>query len=332
MSTKNHGKPLLAVKNLHAFLSTPAGVVRAVDGVSFALEAGKTLGLVGESGCGKSMLARTLMGLLPKDSMIAEGSTIEFRGINLLTLPPKEFRRIIGKELAIVFQDPMTSLNPVMKVGRQIAEVAVHHLKIDKRTARRRALKLLREVGIPMPERRLDQYPHQLSGGLRQRVAIAMALACQPRLLIADEPTTALDVTVQAEILDLLAALQEEKRMAMLLITHDLGVVAGRAHETAVMYAGKIVEKAPTSRLFNHMVMPYTRALMDALPRLADPPHTVLQAIEGCPPDLIDLPSGCRFSPRCRRAQPRCHQEAPKLNKLDGWPHWYACWNPMEIQ
>ena len=182
-----------------------------------------------------------------------------------------------------------------------------------------------------MPERRLDQYPHQLSGGLRQRVAIAIALACRPRLLIADEPTTALDVTVQAEILDLLALLQEEKGLAMLLITHDLGVVAGRTHETAVMYAGKIVEKAPTRTLFNQMVMPYTRALMDALPRLADPPHTVLQAIEGRPPDLIDPPVGCRFAPRCRRVQPRCRKEEPKLQRIDGRPHWYACWNPMEV-
>jgi peptide/nickel transport system ATP-binding protein len=322
---------LLQVENLHAFLPSLRGLVRAVDGISFTVAPGETLGLVGESGCGKSMLARAIMGLLPRGAAVSQGAVIGFQGRDLLTLSPKALRRIIGKEMAMIFQDPMTSLNPVMKAGRQIAEVAVHHLSIDKHTARERALTLLREVGISMPERRYHHYPHQLSGGLRQRVAIAIALACEPKLLIADEPTTALDVTVQAEILDLLAALQEQKGMAMMLITHDLGVMAGRTHATAVMYAGKIVEMAMTSRLFNHTAMPYTRALMDAVPRLADPPHTQLKAIAGQPPNLIDPPAGCRFAPRCGRALPRCKQEAPGLKRIDGQPHWFACWNPLDF-
>jgi peptide/nickel transport system ATP-binding protein len=322
-------KPLLSVQNVHAFLSTLRGSIRVVDGISFILEHGKTLGLVGESGCGKSMLARTLMGLLPQATVVGQDATIEFRGQNLLKLPAKQLRRIIGKDMAMVFQDPMTSLNPVIKVGHQITEVLIHHLRIDKQTARERVLTLLEEVGIPMPNRRFEQYPHQLSGGLRQRVAIAIALACEPQLLIADEPTTALDVTVQADILDLLARLQEEKQMAMILITHDLGVVAGRTHETAVMYAGKIVEQAPTSQLFADVCMPYTRALLDAIPRLTDPPHTELQAIEGQPPDLFENVSGCRFAPRCQWVKSRCRTEEPLLRGVGNPLHQCACWYPF---
>ena len=323
-------KPLLAVENLRARLSTHRGYVRAVDGVSFILEQGKSLGLVGESGCGKSMLARALMGLLPQGSVVSQDSKIAFQGLNLLGLPANQLRRIIGKEMTMIFQDPMTALNPVIKVGQQIAEVLIHHLKVDKQTARNRALELLEQVDVPLPERRLDQYPHQLSGGLRQRVAIAISLACEPQLLIADEPTTALDVTVQAGILDLLARLAKEKEMAIILITHDLGVVAGRTDETAVMYAGKIVEKAPTHDLFNHMAMPYTQALMDAIPRLSNPTHTRLQAIGGQPPDLVDLPTGCRFSPRCLRVEPRCQSKEPILRNINGKNHWFACWYPLK--
>jgi len=329
MIAEDRKKPLMAVNNLHAFLPNYRGYVRAVDGISFTLERGKTLGLVGESGCGKSMLARAIMGILPQDTVVGQDATIEFQGRNLLRLPSKQLRRIIGKDMAMIFQDPMTALNPVIKVGQQIAEVLIHHLKVDKQTARDRALELLERVNVPLPERRLDQYPHQLSGGLCQRIAIAISLACEPRLLIADEPTTALDVTVQAGILDLLAGLQEEKQMAMLLITHDLGVVAGRTDETVVMYAGKIVEKAPTHDLFNNMVMPYTRALMDAIPRLANPPHTKLKAIGGQPPDLVDLPTGCRFAPRCRHAAPRCQHREPVLRNINGQNHWFACWFPL---
>jgi peptide/nickel transport system ATP-binding protein len=321
--------PLLSVQNVHAFLSAPRGPIRAVDGISFALERGITLGLVGESGCGKSMLARTLMGLLPPATVVGQDATIEFRGQNLLKLPANQLRRIIGKDMAMVFQDPMTSLNPVVKVGHQITEVLIHHLRIDKKTARERVLTLLEEVGILMPQRRFEQYPHQLSGGLRQRVAIAIALACEPQLLIADEPTTALDVTVQADILDLLARLQEEKQMAMILITHDLGVVAGRTHETAVMYAGKIVEQAPTSQLFTNVCMPYTRALLEAIPRLTDPPHTELRAIEGQPPDLFENVPGCRFAPRCQWVKSKCRTEEPLLRGFGNPQHQFACWYPL---
>jgi oligopeptide/dipeptide ABC transporter ATP-binding protein len=261
---------------------------------------------------------------------MAPETAIEFRGQNLVGLSSRELRRILGKDIAMIFQDPMISLNPVLKVGRQITEVLNHHLQIKKLAARDRAIDLLKEVGVPVAETRFNQYPHQLSGGLRQRVDIAIALACEPQLLIADEPTTALDVTVQTEILDLLAKLQAEKRMAMILVSHNLGVVAGRTHETAVMYAGKIVEQALTPELFNHTAMPYTRALLDAIPRLTDPPHTTLRAIGGHPPDLIDPPPGCRFAPRCPRAADICRQQEPELRNREGRHHWFACWYPLK--
>ena len=332
MSIKRQINPLLAVENLHAFLPTPKGQVHAVDGVSFALEPGKTLGVVGESGSGKTMTAYSLMGLLPRNALIPPETRIEFLGQNLVGLARSQLRRILGRDIAMIFQDPMISLNPVIKVGKQITEVLRHHLQMDKQAARDRAIELLKQVGVPMASRRSSQYPHQLSGGLRQRVAIAIALAGEPQLLIADEPTTALDVTVQTDILDLLAKLQQEKHMAMILISHDLGVVAGRTHETAVMYAGKIVEQAETQKLFNNIAMPYTRALMDAVPRLTNPPHTTLQAIGGHPPDLIDPPPGCRFAPRCLRAAARCVQEEPALRHIKGQNHQFACWYPLETE
>jgi peptide/nickel transport system ATP-binding protein len=300
-----------------------------MDGVGFSLAAGRTLGLVGESGCGKSMLARALMGLLPRDAVVGSAARIEYDGRSLIQMAPKQLRAIIGREIAMVFQDPLTSLNPVMRVGRQICEVLIHHLKLEKKAARQRATELLQQVAVPMPEKRFDQFPHQLSGGLRQRVAIAIALACEPRLLIADEPTSALDVTVQAGILDLLAAHQQEKQMAQLLISHDLGVVAGRAHTTAVMYAGRIVEMAPTEALFGNMRMPYTRALLNAVPRLGSQRCTRLRTIDGQPSDLVHLPPGCAFAPRCGRAHHRCYETVPELRNGDAQDHWFACWHPL---
>ncbi len=275
---------LLNVKDLQAVLPTRHGPLKVVDQVSFSLHRGRTLGLVGGSGSGKSMLAKAIMGLLPLDALVSPNSVVEFKGRNLLNLTAKQKRRIIGHEIAMVFQDPMTSLNPVMKIGKQISEVLRCHLKVSRAMAGKRAVELLDSVGILSPELRAGQYPHQLSGGLRQRVAIAIALSCGPKLIIADEPTTALDATVQAGILDLLGRIQEERQMGMILISHDLGVVAGRTHETAVMHAGKIVEHAPTDELFRHMQTPYTRSLMAAVPRISDPPHTKLQTMSGQQP------------------------------------------------
>jgi peptide/nickel transport system ATP-binding protein len=332
MTAKAHITPLLAVENLRTLIPTRGGRVHAVDGVSFALEPGKTLGVVGESGCGKTMMARSIMGILPRNAIMPPETRIEFLGKDLVGLPGPQMRLLLGKDIAMIFQDPMLSLNPVIKVGQQIGEVLHHHLKMDKPAARNRGIELLKQVGIPMAERRFNQYPHQFSGGMRQRVAIAIALACKPKLLIADEPTTALDVTIQIDILDLLAKFQAEKRMAMILVSHDLGVVAGRTHETAVMYAGKIVEQAATAELFKHTAMPYTRALVDAIPRLTDPPHTRLQAIGGNPPDLIDPPPGCRFAPRCSRAKDRCRQKEPELKHIEGQNHRFACWYPLETK
>jgi peptide/nickel transport system ATP-binding protein len=329
MKNDSSTKPLLDVKDLRALLATDRGRVKAVDGVSFVLHPGRTLGIVGESGCGKSMLARAIMGLLPARSIVPSESIVSFKGQNLVRMKQARLRKIIGRDIAMIFQDPMTSLNPVMKIGKQISEVICYHLKVSRRKAHRRAVALLDLVGIPMAKQRANQYPHQLSGGLRQRVAIAIALACQPQLLIADEPTTALDVTVQAAILDLLASLQQEKQMAIILVTHDLGVVAGRTDETAVMYAGKIVEHAATNELFNQMRMPYTHALMAAIPRLTNSPHTILQAINGQPPDMVDLPPGCSFSSRCWKAQTLCMEKEPALKKINGGGHKLACWYPL---
>ena len=329
MKIGNDFQPILEVKNLRAMLPTRHGIVKAVDKVSLRLHPGKTLGIVGESGCGKSMLARAIMGLLPVHSIVSSRSIVNFKGHNLTRMKKALLRQIIGREIAMIFQDPMTSLNPVMKIGKQITEVICYHLKASRKNAHKRAVALLDLVGIPMAEQRANQYPHQLSGGLRQRVAIAIALACEPKILIADEPTTALDVTVQSAILDLLASLQEEKRMAMILITHDLGVVAGRTDETAVMYAGKVVEYAATNELFNQMGMPYTYALMAAIPRLANHPHTKLKAIDGQPPDMVDLPPGCRFASRCWKAQHLCMQKEPELKRINGHGHKLACWYPL---
>lgn len=322
---------LLHVEDLHTYFQTPRGIVKSVDGVSFDLDQGRTLGIVGESGSGKSVLARSIMELLPRQTAIRAGGKIVYGGRDLRMLSQEELRQIWGKEMAIVFQDPMTSLNPVMKIGHQITEPLRLHLEMSRREATAKALELLNSVGIPEPRRRLDQYPHELSGGMRQRVTIAIALSCGPRLLIADEPTTALDVTVQAQILDLLKQQQVERNMAMILISHDLAVVAAYADEIAVMYGGHIVERAPTQMLFKSFRMPYTEALMRSIPRVANPSHTRLEVIPGRPPDPVNLPTGCRFAPRCRYARSRCAEEEPPLEGIDE-DHEYRCWFPITAE
>jgi peptide/nickel transport system ATP-binding protein len=320
--------PLLEVADVKTHFKTARGLVRAVDGVSFSLERGRTLGIVGESGSGKTVLSRSIMGLLPKRNVAREGS-IRFEDQEIGGLAPTEMRHIWGSQMGMVFQDPMTSLNPVMRVGKQITESLLYHLDISKDYANELALALLASVGIPEPQRRLREYPHQLSGGMRQRVMIAIALACGPKLLFADEPTTALDVTVQAQILDLLKAQQSERFMAMILVTHDLGVVAGRADEIAVMYAGKIVEKGPARVLFTDMKMPYTEALLQSIPKITDKSHTRLRVIGGRPPALINPPAGCRFAARCPYAQHKCVEEEPPLLPASTPGHEFRCWFPV---
>jgi peptide/nickel transport system ATP-binding protein len=319
---------LLEVENVKTHFQTDRGLVRAVDGVSFSLERGKTIGIVGESGSGKTVLSRSVMGLLPKRGLVREGS-IRFEGVELIDASNDELRQLWGTQMAMVFQDPMTSLNPVMKIGNQITESLLHHLDITKDYAKETGISLLASVGIPEPERRMSSYPHEMSGGMRQRVMIAIAIACGPKLLFADEPTTALDVTVQAQILDLLQAQQRERFMAMVLVTHDLGVVAGRADDIAVMYAGQIVEKAPTRTLFAEMRHPYTEALVRSIPKLNDPSHTRLVTIGGRPPNLIAPPSGCRFSPRCPYVQDKCRVEEPPLISAATPGHEFRCFFPV---
>ncbi len=319
---------LLEVEDVKTHFQTDRGLVRAVDGVSFSLERGKTIGIGGESGSGKTVLSRSVMGLLPKRGLIRSGS-IRFEGAELIDASNDELRQLWGTQMAMVFQDPMTSLNPVMKVGTQITESLLHHLDITKDYAKETGISLLASVGIPEPERRMNSYPHEMSGGMRQRVMIAIAIACGPKLLFADEPTTALDVTVQAQILDLLQAQQRERFMAMVLVTHDLGVVAGRADDIAVMYAGQIVEKAPTRTLFADMKHPYTEALVRSIPKLNDPSHTRLITIGGRPPNLIAPPVGCRFSPRCPYVQDKCRTEEPPLISASTPGHEFRCFFPV---
>lgn len=328
-STRDRSGPLLELENVTTHFQTARGLVRAVDGVSFTIERGKALGIVGESGSGKTILSRSIMGLLPPRGTVRGGS-IRFEGREIGNLSRKQMRSVWGKEMAMIFQDPMTSLNPVMTIGRQIAEPLQIHLGMDKKTAWATAERLLRDVRIPEPARRLEQYPHEMSGGMRQRVMIAIALACGPTALFADEPTTALDVTVQAQILDLLGEQRRDRNMSLVLVTHDLGVVAGHTDEIAVMYGGKLVEKASTKGLFAHMKMPYTEALLQSIPKLEDPSHTRLNAIAGRPPDLVNPPKGCRFAPRCPYASAKCVAEEPPLIAAQDDPgHLYACWFPV---
>ncbi len=319
--------PLLEISNLKTYIRQRRNEVRAVDGVSLSIEEGETLGLVGESGCGKTMTGMSIVQLLPSGGYIAEGS-VKLAGRELVGLPEKEMRRVRGNDVAVIFQDPMTSLNPTMQVGDQIAEAVRIHRGVNKTQALKRAEDVLGLVGMPRPKERLTDYPHQLSGGLRQRVMIAMALSCDPKLLIADEPTTALDVTIQLQILELLYELKQRLRMAVLLITHDMGVIAGRADRVIVMYAGKVAETAPTVDLFEDTRHPYTEALLSSIPRMDQREDTPLYSIPGLPPDLSNPPTWCRFQPRCRYATARCHDEEPILGG-DTPGHEYACFNPV---
>lgn len=314
---------LLEVRELRTSFFTPQGEARAVDGVSISVEPGRTLGLVGESGCGKTMTALSILRLIPPAGRIA-GGQILFDGRDLLTLTEPEMRRIRGNAIAMIFQEPMSSLNPVFTVGNQIAEAVRLHQGLGRRAAHEKAIEMLKLVDMPEAERRVNEYPHQLSGGMRQRVMIAMALSCHPRLLIADEPTTALDVTIQAQILDLLAGLQQRLGMAMILVTHDLGVVAERADEVAIMYAGRIVERAPVTTIFAHPLHPYTRGLLRSIPKVGAEKARRLEAIPGLVPDLLSLPTGCHFRDRCPRQIARCTAVDPQLEE-PAPGHWVAC-------
>src|SRR2546427_734960 len=322
-------EPLLRVRDLQTYFVTEhgSGTARAVDGVSFEVQPGETLGIVGESGCGKTVTSLSILRLIPEPpGHIRPGSFIEFEGRNLLTLEPRDLRAIRGNQIAMIFQEPMTSLNPVFTVGDQIAEAAIIHQQLSRRAARARAIDMLRLVGFPDPDERVDDYPHQLSGGMRQRVMIAMALICHPKVLIADEPTTALDVTIQAQILELLDRLQQELGMAVLLITHDLGVVAGHADRVGGVYAGRVVETATTEALFEHPPHPYTEGLLAAVPRI-DAPRARLHAIPGQVPAATAWPPGCRFHPRCPYAWEKCvAQEPPLLETRNEAGHTARCW------
>ncbi len=311
---------LLEVRNLQTHFPTRSGLVRAVDGVSFSLDRGELLGLVGESGCGKSMTALSVMRLIAPPGEIVNGEIL-FDGKDLLKLSDAEMREMRGDDIAMIFQDPMTSLNPVFRVGEQIAEALRLHRKLTRNDARKATIEAMREVAIPDPARRVNDYPHQLSGGMRQRVMIAMALACNPKLLIADEPTTALDVTIQAQILELLDELRKQRELAVLLITHDLGVVAEVADRVAVMYTGRIVEESPVDELFARPKHPYTEGLLRSVPKLTGAElikKERLETIEGVVPRPTDLPPGCHFAPRCRHRMPRCTAEEIPLYQLEG--------------
>jgi len=319
---------LLELKDLHTYFTTKRGIVKAVNGVSYAVEAGRTLGVVGESGCGKSVSAMSILRLLDGNGYIASGS-ITFKGRELTTLDEKEMYAIRGNAISVIFQEPMTSLNPVFTVERQISEAFMVHQEMDKKTAGEESIRMLADVKIPNPEQVAKQYPHQLSGGMRQRVMIAMALACKPDLLIADEPTTALDVTIQAQILKLMNDLQKEKGTAILFITHDLGVINQMADDVAVMYSGEVVEMAPVDVIFTdgRYSHPYTEGLMLSIPRLETAVQTKLEVIPGTVPHPLDLPTGCFFAPRCKYATDKCRSEHPELTAV-GTGHTIRCFYP----
>jgi len=317
-------KVILEVENLRTEFHTEEGIVHAVNGITYDLHEGETLGIVGESGCGKSVSVLSIMRLLASPPAKIYGS-VRFKGTDLLKLPESEMRKIRGAQIAMVFQDPLTSLNPVLTIGYQMIEPLQLHLGMSKAEARDRAVELLEMVGIPEARSRLDDYPHQFSGGMRQRVMIAMALACNPTLLIADEPTTALDVTIQAQIVDLMKQLRDEIGMTLIWITHDLGVVAGLADRVIVMYAGFIMEDAPVDDLYEDPRHPYTKALLKSLPRMDGSPGEKLETIEGLPPDLISLPRGCPFAARCKYAKPICYEQRPPLEEIAPGRR-LACW------
>ncbi len=316
--------PLLQVRHLSTTFTTESGTARAVDDVSFELFEGETLGVVGESGCGKTVTALSILRLIDSPGRIADESVVEYGGTDLLRLSARDLRSVRGAEIAMIFQEPTTSLNPVLTVGTQIAETLRAHRTISRKAARKRSVELLELVGIPDPHKRVDDYPHQLSGGMQQRVMIAIALSCNPKILIADEPTTALDVTIQAQILELLVDLKQRLGMAMMLITHDLGIVAGVADRIAVMYGGQLVEQASTTALFENALHPYTPALLRAIPRI-DRPVGRLETIPGAVPPATDWPTACRFNPRCPYLWDRCRAHQPSL--LDaGQGHTARCW------
>ena len=320
---------LLEVKELHAEFRLDTGTVRAVNGISFSVDAGRTLAIVGESGSGKTATALSVLRLNPEPPCVYPGGEILFQGRDLLTMPEKDLRSVRGKGIAMIFQDPMTSLNPVRTVGAQIAEALVRHEKLSRSAVKARVVQALREVHLANPEDRAGQYPHQFSGGMRQRVMIAMALACRPKVLIADEPTTALDVTVQAQIVELLGELKERHEMAIILITHDLGMVAQAADDVLVMYAGRAVERATVDDLFGAPMMPYTLALLRSVPRSDRPQGSATDPIPGAPPSLMHLPAGCPFEPRCSFARQECAHTVPRLEtKARG--HLAACILPPE--
>jgi peptide/nickel transport system ATP-binding protein len=318
---------ILEVRGLHTHFETERGVVRAVDGVDLRVEAGRTVGVVGESGCGKTVLALSILRLVPMPPGRIVGGSVLFNGCDLLTLSLEEMRKIRGREISMIFQEPMTSLNPVFRVGEQIAEVIRLHQGMDRCNALQRSVEMLRMVGIPSPEKRAGDYPHQLSGGMRQRVMIAIALACRPRVMLADEPTTALDVTIQAQMLDLIGCLREETGAAVVLITHDLGVVAETAENVAVMYAGQIVEQGPVRDLFSSPLHPYTQGLMNSVPRMNGPVgrDLFLKAIPGTVPPLYNLPAACRFQERCPDVFAICRERAPVLEEIVPG-HDCRCW------
>ena len=320
--------PLLKVRDLVVEFDTDQGVARAVDGVSFELNAGDTLGLVGESGCGKTVTGLALLGLVPSPPGRIVSGSIEFMGRDLTTLHENELRKIRGSEISMIFQEPMTALNPVFRIGNQMTDVLRLHQGLTRRQAKAAAIEMLAKVGIPDPASRIDDYPHQLSGGMRQRVMIAMALSCGPKLLVADEPTTALDVTTQAQVLEQITKLQREFGMAMILVTHDLGVVAETCQRAVVMYCGRIVENSPIAALYATPRHPYTSGLLASIPRLRDERASELPVIPGMVPDLLNLPRGCRFADRCNKVQQQCHEVIPPLEPLFNTETLVACYEP----
>ena len=320
--------PLLEVENLVVEFETDAGVIRAVDDVSFSIEAGETVGLVGESGCGKTVTGLALLGLVPSPPGRVVSGSIRLEGQELVGLDDTVMRSVRGSRVAMIFQEPMTALNPVFRIGSQIADVLRQHQGLTRRQVRAAAIEMLAKVGIPAPDKRIDEYPHQLSGGMRQRVMIAMALSCEPRLLVADEPTTALDVTTQAQVLEQMLRLQQEFGMAMMLVTHDMGVVAQSCKQAIVMYSGRVVEQAPVTELFERPRHPYTSGLLASIPRVRDERLSELPVIDGMVPDPLNLPEGCRFAARCAKAKDFCRLAQPELKPIGRTESKVACYVP----